>query len=167
MLIISIISLIIALILGISAIISFNNKNESKISFRESMDLVNLPIITVVIKGKKLNLLLDTGSDISHLNSNVLDYLKFNPNDKVITLSNNTIDVMGMEGNKINSKICNLHFKYKNKKFNDEFSLVDLTSAFNTIKQESGIQIHGILGNKFLEKYKYVLDFKDLIAYTR
>lgn len=167
MLVVSIISLLIALILGISAIISFTNKNESRISFKESMDLVNLPIITVMIKGKKLNLLLDTGSDISHLNSNVLDYLKYNKTDTAIILNNNTVEVMGMEGNKTLSSMCKLHFKYKNRQFNDEFSLVDLTSAFSIVKQESGVQIHGILGNKFFEKYKYVLDFKDLIAYTR
>ena len=39
-----------------------------KISFRESMDLVQLPIVTFMNNGKKLNFLLDTGASYSSIN---------------------------------------------------------------------------------------------------
>ena len=65
------------------------------------------------------------------------------------------------------------------KQFNDEYIEVTwetctlrtwlnndfLENAFSTIEQESGIKLHGILGNRFFEKYRYILDFKELIAY--
>ena len=56
-----------------------------------------------------------------------------------------------LDGNlhKISPKCC----KYLKKKTAHEF------------EKESGLKLHGIIGNRFFEKYKYVLDFKDLIAY--
>ena len=56
---------------------------------------------------------------------------------------------------------------YKNQVFEEEFGIADLDEAFSVVKQESGVQIHGILGSKFFERYKYVLDFKELIAYIK
>ena len=56
---------------------------------------------------------------------------------------------------------------YKDQKFEEEFSITDLDGAFDIIKKENGVQIHGILGSKFFEKYKYILDFKELIAYIK
>ena len=55
----------------------------------------------------------------------------------------------------------------KNQEFEEEFSIADLDKAFRIVREESGVQIHGILGSRFFEKYKYVLDFKDYIAYVR
>lgn len=49
----------------------------------------------------------------------------------------------------------------------DIFNVHDLDAAFGVVKQESGVQLHGILGSKFFEKYKYVIDYKDCIAYIK
>ena len=35
------------------------------------------------------------------------------------------------------------------------------------VKEETGVTIHGILGNTFFEKYGFVIDFKDFIAYAK
>jgi hypothetical protein len=45
--------------------------------------------------------------------------------------------------------------------------VVDLKDAFDNIKSEHGVTIYGILGSDFLSKYKYILDFKDNIAYIK
>ncbi len=42
-----------------------------------------------------------------------------------------------------------------------------MSNAFNTLKQDTGVTIHGILGNTFFEKYGYVIDYKDFIAYAK
>lgn len=135
-------------------------KNKSKISFKEAMDLVELPIITFNNKGQKLNFLLDTGSNVSYINSSVLPSLEYQMLDK-------EMNTMGVEGNKTNNQFCSMDISYREQTFNEEFSISDLDDAFNIIKQEDGVQLHGILGSKFFEKYRYVLDFKDLIAYIR
>ena len=135
-------------------------KNKSKISFKEAMDLVELPIITFNNKGQKLNFLLDTGSNVSYINSSVLPSLEYQMLDK-------KIPTFGIEGNKVMNQFCSMDISYREQTFNEEFSISDLDDAFNIIKQEDGVQLHGILGSKFFEKYRYVLDFKDLIAYIR
>lgn len=135
-------------------------RNNSKISFKEAMDLVELPVVTFYNGDKKLNFLLDTGSNVSYINSSIIPLLDHEKTDKEM----NTI---GIEGNKVSNQFCKMSVTYKNQVFEGEFSIADLDEAFSVVKQESGVQIHGILGSKFFERYKYVLDFKELIAYIK
>lgn len=135
-------------------------RNNSKISFKEAMDLVELPVVTFYNGDKKLNFLLDTGSNVSYINSSIISLLDHEKTDKEM----NTI---GIEGNKVSNQFCKMSVTYKNQVFEEEFSIADLDEAFSVVKQESGVQIHGILGSKFFERYKYVLDFKELIAYIK
>lgn len=135
-------------------------KKRENISFREAMDLVELPIITFYNKDTKLNFLLDTGSDLSYINKSILpslEYIEINESRNIISVG----------GNSQSLGCCNITVTYKSQKFIDRFYISDLDEAFGAIKAETGVQIHGILGSKFFVKYKYVLDFKDLIAYIR
>ena len=130
-------------------------------SFKEAMDLVELPVVTFYNGDKKLNFLLDTGSNISQINSSVLpllDHKKVEEKD---------MDVTGIEGNKVNTEFCEMTITYKGQEFVGEFCIHDLNDAFAIVKEESGVQIHGILGSLFFQKYKYVFDFASLIAYTK
>ena len=43
----------------------------------------------------------------------------------------------------------------------------DMSSSFDVIKRSTGVNIHGILGTAFFNKYKYILDFDKLIAYSK
>lgn len=158
--IVGILLLVALLAIAINNIERVNKKNNSKISFKESMDLTELPVVTFYNGDNKLNFLLDTGSNFSHINSSIITLLEHTKTDK-------KTDLIGMEGNKVSSSICNMSISYKNQKFEEEFIISDLNGAFNIIKQEDGVQIHGILGSRFFEKYKYVLDFNELIAYIK
>jgi predicted aspartyl protease len=144
----------------ITGILAGIKKKNSEISFREAMDLVELPVITFYNGDRKINFLLDTGSNISYLNKSVVSSL-------VVESTGEESNIIGIEGNKVNCKICKMIIKRKNQEFEEEFSIADLDKAFRIVKEESGVQIHGILGSRFFEKYKYVLDFKDYIAYVR
>jgi predicted aspartyl protease len=143
-----------------SGVIAGVRKKSSEISFREAMDLAELPVITFYNGDKKINFLLDTGSNISYLNESIVSSL-------VTESTGETSNIIGIEGNKVNCKICKMIIRRKNQEFEEEFSIADLDKAFSIVKKESGVQIHGILGSRFFEKYKYVLDFKDYIAYVR
>ena len=149
--------IIAAIITGI--LVGIKKKN-SEISFREAMDLAELPVITFYNGGRKINFLLDTGSNISYLNKSIVSSL-------VVESTGEESNIIGIEGNKVNCKICKMIIKRKNQEFEEEFSIADLDKAFRIVKEESGVQIHGILGSRFFGKYKYVLDFKDYIAYVR
>lgn len=146
-----------AIITGILAGIKRKN---SEISFREAMDLAELPVITFYNGDRKINFLLDTGSNISYLNKSIVSSL-------VVESTGEESNIIGIEGNKVNCKICKMIIRRKNQEFEEEFSIADLDKAFRIVKEESGVQMHGILGSRFFEKYKYVLDFKDYIAYVR
>ena len=139
---------------------NYIKKLKSKMSFKESMDLTELPIITFISNDKKLNFLLDTGSNVSFINESTLKDLKY-------VLTDFTSNMIGVEGNKIENRICKMTICYKQYAFESEFNINNMDEAFGIIKKESGVQIHGILGSLFFQKYKYVLDFNSLIAYLK
>lgn len=135
-------------------------ENNTVISFKEGMEWVDLPVIPCMNNGKRFNLILDSGSNVSHINSGVLNEFEYNPLDK-------TMSVIGIEGNHQDSNKCIIQFKCRGSNLEEEFCVTDLNAAFDDIKKNYGVSIHGILGNKFLERYGYVLDFAELVAYRK
>lgn len=129
-------------------------------SFRETMDLTGLPLVTLYQGDRKFNFLLDTGSTDSVIDSNILPKLTHEKTDYEGTLT-------GLDGivNKVSA--CNITFSYKDKNFPFSFLSRDMSVAFSMMKKEYGVTLHGILGANFFNKYKYVLDFADLIAYSK
>ena len=150
----------ILLIISINSLYQCDKKNKSKISFKESMDLTELPVITFTNNDIKLNFLLDTGSNNSFINKSILNMLDYKE-------LNGASNIIGFEGNKIENSICEMKIEYKDYIFDTTFNIADLDASFNVIKQEDGVQLHGILGSLFFQKYKYVLDFQSLIAYMK
>lgn len=74
---------------------------------------------------------------------------------------------MGIEGNKSIVRNISISFYRNELKFNSIFQAVDMSKAFKNIKQETGVSLQGILGNDFFVKYKYVIDFKEFVAYIK
>ena len=136
------------------------NKKGSEMSFGEALDLTGLPIVTFTQGENKLNFLLDTGANKSVINSDHLRALRHTPTGEKCA-------VFGMEGNSVETYFTTIPFTYKNKSYTEEFQVVDLSSAIAQVKAESGVNFIGIIGNSFLQKYKYVLDFDENKAYTK
>lgn len=157
--IIGVLILIALIALIINGAEDYKNRNREYISFKESMDLTDLPVITLYNNGKKFNFLLDTGATISVIDSNILD--KFN-HSKI----ESTGVLLGMEGNKINVSYVRASLEYKDKTYEEDFQVVDMSASFGEVKAESGVTLSGILGNSFFKKYQYILDFNSLIAYS-
>lgn len=157
---------IIALLIIATVICSFfyvteyTTRKKTEISFRSSIDLTELPIITFHVKNKKLNFLLDTGSNLNHINASVLKDVEHEALDA-------KVDISGIEGEKQYWQLCILQLSYKDTIFEDIFTIANLDKAFGNIKQDHGVTVHGILGNSFFTKYKYVLDYKTLSAYRK
>lgn len=134
--------------------------NKDVISFGPGFALTELPIISLYQGENHFNFLLDTGSNDSIIDSNILDKLEYDMSDKQNSL-------FGMEGNKEIVRICNITLSYNGVDFPYEYNIRDMSAAFGSIKTESGVTLHGIIGSKFFNKYKYVLDFDSLIAYAK
>ena len=135
-------------------------RDRKAMSFRETMDLVDLPIITFYNKNTKLNFLLDTGSSMNVINSNILKTLTF-------TKLEGSGTIYGMEGNEVVIEYISMDITYGDDSYTSTFQSVDMQKSFDKIKEEYGIQVHGILGSSFFKEYEYVLDFESLIAYSK
>lgn len=134
--------------------------NKSKVSFMEAYDLTGLPIVTFKQGKVKFNCLLDTGASKSVINKEMLLAIEY-------TETSNTGTVFGMEGNIINTTYVNITFTHKKKEYTEEFQVVDMSNAFDALKNDTGVTIHGIVGGSFFAKYGYVIDYKDFIAYSK
>lgn len=133
--------------------------NNNIMSFRESMDLANLPVITFLVGERKMNFLLDTGATIS-----VIDVNSISSSEYINT--NQASNVYGIEGNIQTVPLVEIELLYKNKGYKDCFQLMDMSGAFSKMKEETGVTIHGIIGSNFFKKYRYIINFSELIAYS-
>lgn len=134
--------------------------NKYKISFKEALDLCDLPVITLYQGDKKFNFLLDTGSNRSHICKDFIDDLE-------IKNVNKNTQVSGIEGTYIDVGQGVIELQYKDRKMKDLFLISDLTKAFDNLKASYGVQLHGILGTSFFNRYKYIIDFNQCVFYHK
>lgn len=137
-----------------------NNDTSDAVSFKSSMDLTGLPIVTFYQGEKKLNFLLDTGATDSIIDSNVLDSIEHAESDAATTL-------MGIDGKKKIVPFCLITLSYNNKDYTFTYLANDMSEAFAHVKNDTGVSLHGIIGSNFFNKFKYILDFNELIAYSK
>ena len=135
-------------------------KKKDCLSFQQGYDLTELPIVTLYQKDKKLNFLLDTGSNNSIIDKSILSDIEYEETETKSNLS-------GLEGTKQVVSMCNLTISYKDKEFKYCYLICDMSVPFGAIKQETGVTLHGILGSKFFNEFKYIIDFNELIAYSK
>ena len=55
---------------------NIRKNNDRKMSFKESMDLAEMPVVTFYQGDKKFNFLLDTGSNYSHISKEAAKSIK-------------------------------------------------------------------------------------------
>ena len=131
-------------------------KQSTILSIKESIMLTDFPILTFTSKGRKIKLLLDTGSNRNIIDENLLSEL-----DVTGTSSDDTtIHSMGGKS-KLSSKVI-LSFKYDSLDFKDSFLAADISGNIAAIKELSGVEVNGILGTPFMTKYKYIIDLDNL-----
>ena len=117
---------------------------------------IGLPLLIVKAQAKNLCFLLDTGSNINVLDRRVAEFFQ---------LSGETAKQrqFGIDGELQTTDIVDLAFSLEEQEYKANFSVMDLSSAFGKLEEESGIQIHGLLGCSFMEQQKWILNFENLI----
>ena len=117
---------------------------------------VGLPLLIVQAQAKNLCFLLDTGSNVNVLDRRVAEFFQ---------LSGETAKQrqFGIDGELQTTDVVELAFSLEEQEYKANFSVMDLSSAFGKVEEESGIQIHGLLGCSFMEQQKWILDFENLI----
>lgn len=151
--------LIVVLALYLNRKEKLNKIKESTTDISEVLDTMNLPVVSFSIGNKKLNFLLDTGSDRCIINTK---YLKKLPHKKT---EYKTV-AYGVDGKEFVVNINTVNLKYKDYVF-DNVSIYDsdLSAPFNNIKKQHNITIHGLIGNDFLRSMGFVIDYSKNIIY--
>lgn len=113
-----------------------------------------LPLIITSGKLKNLCFLIDTGSTHNILFSYVYEH--FSDEFKIL---NNTQNIMGIEGEYKETPIIEGTFNFEGKDYTSTFSVFNATNAVVQVEEETGVQIHGILGIQFFIENKWVINF--------
>ena len=129
---------------------------ENRYSISYGLEHTRLPLIPVEVKDKYLSFILDTGSTCSLIDSNVVEYFK----DIVEPVGDYYIN--GIEGTKHKVEMITLPFTFEGQTYKPNFCVKPLLNAFKGIEDESGIQVHGLLGTDFLLENQWIIDFKEL-----
>lgn len=132
---------------------------KKNMSFIESINLTGLPIISFSNNGQVVNMVLDTGSNVCLINKSSLPQLEYKNGDC-------QTEVVGLSGNAESGDTVFLPLKYKDWEFDFECWATDINEMVTSLKKEYGVTIHGLLGTGFFSKYKYVLDFNEMVAYS-
>lgn len=136
--------------------------NKSSISFMETFNLTEMPIVTFLAGDTKINLLLDTGSTSSYISKNASNLIT--GSEAVCNM--NVISANGT--NKLSCRVVDTFLSYNNKDY--EIKLLvneNLDKSFKDIKDSKGITLHGILGSDFMDKHSYIIDFEKYIVYSK
>lgn len=160
-----VLSIVITLLAVIVSAVIINGVEDAnkydKMSFREAMDLTDLPIVTFYQGDEKFNFLLDTGSTYSHISSSAAQRLKGEKKELAVS-------IIAVGGNRGSTSALATQLVYKNKSYDVTLCVGEhLDDAFEAVKKENGVQIHGIIGNDFLNHHNYILDFEKLVAYSK
>lgn len=154
---------ILCLILLLATLINTkeDHTKENKMSFKEAMDLVELPVVTFYQGKEKFNFLLDTGSNYSHISTEAAKRLKGE-------VENIEVEHSGVGQGATSNSVIKTTLEYKSRVYNTSLLIGEhLDIAFANIKAETGVTIHGIIGTGFMSDNCYILDFECYVAYSK
>jgi hypothetical protein len=126
--------------------------------FKTKISKTGLVYVPFTCNGKELNFLLDTGSTISYIDAQTAVELgcKFKRCSEVVT---------GLGGDQEITEYCEIKLETPTTVTEIELPLANFKYAFSQVEEESGIEIHGLLGNNFLLASKYVIDYDKMMVF--
>ena len=131
-----------------------------KISF--GLHQTGLPFIVADLFNYGTNLLIDTGSNMNLIDNQVYEYFKDGLSEPIGSIQEIETFYGIREGNQIS-----VPFIFENQEYEEFFVLSDLIAGISQkVHEDSGMEIHGVLGNNFLMKHEWILDFKKKELYN-
>lgn len=136
--------------------------NKNSISFMETFNLTEMPIVTLLAGDTKINFLLDTGASQSYIAQSASDLVTG-------TEAMCGMDVTSANGtDRMTCKMIETVLSYRGRDYDVKlFVNKGLDTSFSDLKSQKGIILHGILGVDFLDRYSYVMDFEKYLAYPK
>lgn len=108
--------------------------------FSHNLSNIKLPLIPIKFN-EYYRFIIDTGSSVSLIDKEVIDYFKYKIDSSYI----GNQKITGIEGKHFNANLIDLSFRFENKEYNQRFCVKELLEAFKIIENENGLQVHGIL----------------------
>lgn len=146
---------------------------ENNIENYDIMSLMNkqvfnhshLGVLPVFIKGKYYYFLLDSGANNNVLCTSIFDKYPEFRELKVIKINDYIAagSTENVSSNIVTAEIIigDLHLK------ECPFQCIDLSLGFSDILEDCNIEVIGIIGMRFLNHFKLIVDFDDLIIYNK
>ncbi len=135
------------------------------VSFDNYLKSLSLPAIDFECGGKTLTFILDSGSDGCHINRTVVDELRLETSPIIPREGKVNVISTGNGIMEASNEKCKIKLSLEDFDFNVEFSVENLDPVFNFIRENDGVQVHGILGVDFLRANNWTIDFANNMAY--
>lgn len=125
-----------------------------KFSIATGILKLSMPLLDVKIGNLKLTFLIDTGATHNVIASFVYEQMK-----DVFVLLNDNNKMMGVEGNYKKTLVVEALVNIEGTSKPTKFSVVNMDNTVIQLQEETGLQLHGMLGIPFLMDNKCILDF--------
>ena len=112
---------------------------------------------TFTCKGKKMNFLIDTGSNISYVESSAISGMD-------LELKQCNESAKGITGHQEIGFYCSMVLETPTTVTVIDLPISDFHDAFASVEEECGVKLHGLLGNNFLQASKYVIDYDKMMV---
>ena len=130
-----------------------------RFSLNFGIEKTGMPLILTSGKKKNVCFLIDTGSTHNTLFSFVYEHFK--DDFRIIEEDQKT---MGIESRFQDSTTVEGTFNFDGTEYTSTFAVVKANDAIAKIQEETGVQLHGILGIPFLIENKWKIDFEKMIV---
>lgn len=127
-----------------------------KYSIATGIQKLSMPLLDVKIDNLKLTFLIDTGATHNVIASFVYEQM----NDVFVILKDNN-RMMGVEGSYMETPVVEALVNIGETSMRTKFNVVNLNDTVIQLQNETGLQLHGLLGIPFLMDNKCILDFSN------
>lgn len=130
-----------------------------RFSLNFGIEKTGMPLILTSGKKKNVCFLIDTGSTHNTLFSFVYEHFK--DDFRIIEEDQKT---MGIESRFQDSITVEGTFNFDGTEYTSTFEVVKANDTITQLQEETGVQLHGILGIPFLMENKWKIDFEKMIV---
>ena len=123
------------------------------------LEKIGLPLILTSGRKKNVCFLIDTGSTHNTLFSFVYEHFK--DDFRIIEEKQET---MGIESRFLGSTTVEGTFNFEGTEYTSTFEVVKANDMITQLQEDTGVQLHGILGIPFLTENKWKIDFEKMIV---
>lgn len=127
-----------------------------KYSIAAGIQKLSMPLLDVKIANQKLTFLIDTGATHNVIASFVYEQMK----EAFVLLKDNN-RMMGVEGKYMETPVVEALVNIAEVCIRTTFNVVNMNDTVIQLQNETGLQLHGLLGIPFLMDNKCILDFNN------